>query len=60
MTWQLYKPPGVPIEAGTPGHNEHGVPLHACNGYRHDAHYWAWLEARWLDDVLLLNLGGVA
>ena len=22
--------------------NEYGVPLHACNGYRHDEHYWAW------------------
>jgi hypothetical protein len=21
--------------------NEYGVPLHACNGYRHDEHYWA-------------------
>lgn len=20
--------------------NEYGVPLHACNGYRHDEHYW--------------------
>ncbi len=23
--------------------NEYGVPLHACNGFRHDEHYWAWL-----------------
>ncbi len=36
-----YKPPGVPITAGTLGYNEYGVPLHACNGYIHDAHYWA-------------------
>lgn len=21
--------------------NEYGVPYHACNGYRHDEHYWA-------------------
>lgn len=35
-----YKPPGVPIPAGELGHNEYGVPLHACNEYRHDAHYW--------------------
>jgi hypothetical protein len=32
--------------AGAPGHNEYGVPLHACNGYRQDEHYWAWLRAR--------------
>lgn len=25
--------------------NEYGVPLHACNGYRHDEHYWAWVRA---------------
>jgi hypothetical protein len=25
--------------------NEYGVPLHACNGYRFDEHYWAWLAA---------------
>lgn len=24
--------------------NEYGVPLHACNGYRQDEHYWAWLR----------------
>lgn len=23
--------------------NEYGVPLHACNGYRMDEHYWAWV-----------------
>lgn len=23
--------------------NEYGVPLHACNGYRMDEHYWVWL-----------------
>ena len=26
--------------------NEYGIPLHACNGYRHDEHYWAW--AQWV------------
>jgi hypothetical protein len=31
--------------AGTEGYNEYGVPLHACHGYRHDAHYWAWVVA---------------
>lgn len=41
-----YKPPGVPVEAGTPGFNENGVPLHACNGVRQDEHYWAWLTAK--------------
>jgi hypothetical protein len=30
--------------AGAPGHNQYGVPLHACNGYRCDEHYWAWLS----------------
>lgn len=24
--------------------NEYGVPLHACNGYRCDEHYWAWIR----------------
>ncbi len=24
--------------------NEYGVPLHACNGYRQDEHYWKRLE----------------
>jgi len=24
--------------------NEYGVPLHACNGYRCDEHYWAWIK----------------
>jgi hypothetical protein len=28
--------------------NEYGVPLHACHGYRQDAHYWAWIRARLL------------
>lgn len=32
--------------AGKPGHNEYGVPFHACNGYRHDEHYWAWVVRR--------------
>ncbi len=26
--------------------NEYGIPLHACNGYRQDEHYWAWLGHR--------------
>lgn len=25
--------------------NAWGVPLHACNGYRQDEHYWEWLKA---------------
>ena len=29
--------------------NEYGVPLHACNGYRQDEHYWAWLATMSLD-----------
>lgn len=29
--------------AGRPGYNEFGAPLHACNGFRHDEHYWAYL-----------------
>lgn len=24
--------------------NEYGVPLSACNGYRHDEHYWAFIH----------------
>ncbi|ASS33916.1 hypothetical protein FDI24_gp039 [Acidovorax phage ACP17] len=24
--------------------NQYGVPLHACNGYRMDEHYWKRLE----------------
>lgn len=32
--------------AGKPGYNEFGVPLHACNGHRQDEHYWAWLGAK--------------
>ncbi len=31
--------------AGKPGHNEYGVPLHACWGHRHDAHYWAFVRS---------------
>lgn len=41
-----FKPPGVPAEAGLQGYNEYGVPYHACNGQRHDEHYWAWIRAR--------------
>jgi hypothetical protein len=40
FTGAKYKPPGVLVEADTPGYNEHGYPLHACNGYIQDAHYW--------------------
>jgi hypothetical protein len=24
--------------------NEYGVPLSACNGYRHDEHYWTFIH----------------
>jgi hypothetical protein len=41
-----YKPPGVLVAAGQSGHNEHGYPLHACNGWRHDEHYWAYMKHR--------------
>lgn len=30
--------------SGKPGYNMYGVPLFACYGYRHDAHYWAWMH----------------
>ena len=23
--------------------NSYGVPLHACNGYKQDEHYWAYI-----------------
>lgn len=29
--------------------NQYGVPLHACCGWIHDAHYWAWV-ASWCGD----------
>lgn len=29
--------------AGKPGFNEYGCPLHACNGYIQNEHYWAWI-----------------
>jgi len=32
--------------AGKPGFNEYGVPLHACHGYKQDGHYWAWIRSR--------------
>jgi len=32
--------------SGKPGFNEYGVPLHACNGYRQDEHYWAFVRHR--------------
>lgn len=35
----------IQANIGKPGFNEYGVPLHACNGYRHDEHYWAWIRA---------------
>lgn len=39
----------VPISGGFiffyPPFNEYGVPLHACYGVRHDAHYWAWVAS---------------
>lgn len=31
---------------GKPGFNEYGLPLHACHGYKHDAHYWALIKHR--------------
>ena len=30
--------------AGTEGHNQHGVPLHATYGVRHDAHYHSYIR----------------
>jgi hypothetical protein len=35
---------GAQANAGQLGHNEYGVPLHACNGRRHDEHYWAFIH----------------
>ena len=32
--------------AGTEGFNEYGVPWHACHGFKHDAHYWAWIRSK--------------
>lgn len=31
--------------------NEYGVPLHACNGYRHDEHRWEWLKQLSMDEI---------
>lgn len=31
--------------AGRPGFNEYGVPLHACDGHKHDGQYWAYVRA---------------
>jgi hypothetical protein len=42
----------ISARANTPGYNEHGVPLHACNGYKQDAHYWQWVRSK--------QVGGVA
>jgi len=41
----------IAANANKPGFNEHGVPLHACNGYRQDEHYWAWLGHKRLSVV---------
>ena len=30
------------IDLNTP--NQYGIPLHACNGYRCDEHYWAFIK----------------
>jgi hypothetical protein len=31
---------------GKAGFNEYGVPLHACNGYIQNEHYWAWIKEK--------------
>lgn len=31
--------------------NEYGVPLSACNGYRHDEHYWAFIHHKIMTGV---------
>jgi hypothetical protein len=35
----------IVARSNTEGYNEYGVPLHACHGYRHDAHYWNWIAS---------------
>lgn len=34
--------------------SDRGVPLHACNGYRHDEHYWAWIATRYIEVTILV------
>jgi hypothetical protein len=46
MSYTAEEIKAIAARAGTPGFNDYGVPLHACYGYRHDAHYWAWIAAR--------------
>jgi len=36
--------------------NEYGIPLHACNGYRHDEHWWEW--AKWVTQQEYLGTDG--
>lgn len=55
---QLYKAPGVPVEAGTPSFNEHGVPWHACAGWRADEHYWAWVAHTLSGNVVVTDVQG--
>jgi hypothetical protein len=31
--------------------NEYAVPLHACNGYRHDEHYWAYVRHKTMTGI---------
>lgn len=31
--------------------NEYGVPLHACNGYRHDEHYWVYVRHKTMTGI---------
>lgn len=33
------------LNANNAGFNQHGIPLHACNGYIQDEHYWQWVSA---------------
>jgi hypothetical protein len=44
------------------GINEYGVPLHACHGYRHDEHYWAWVRNRRFAQITreMLELSGMS
>ena len=36
----------IASRANTPGYNEYGCALHGCHGYKHDAHFWAWVKNR--------------
>lgn len=38
--------------AGKAGFNEYGCPLHACNGYIQDAHYWDYIGEKNRKDPL--------